>query len=84
MKAFHLEPKSYYIDRWMYVVLLQIKMIMRELVPLSALIVPTIGTPIADPIVPEVLQAHLQELLLEHPVTTAEHFEISLLIHANY
>ena len=49
------------------------------------LVVPMIATPISSPIDTEVLQLpHLQELPLVHPVTTAENFEISLLIGADY
>ena len=52
---------------------------------LSALVVPTVATPFTNPIDSETLQLpHLQELLLAHPVTTAENFEISLLIGADY
>ena len=48
---------------------------------LSALVVPTIATPITNPINTKVLQLpHLQTLPLAHPVTPEENFEISLLI----
>jgi len=54
-------------------------------VPLSALVVPTIATPITNPTDTEVLKLpHLRELPLAQPVTTAENFEISLLIGADY
>jgi len=65
--------------------LLQIRTTTRQLIPLSALVVPTIVTPVLNPINTEVLQLpHLQGLQLAHPVTTADNFEISLLIGADH
>ncbi|XP_065883974.1 uncharacterized protein [Dysidea avara] len=56
-----------------------------EMVPLSALVVPTIATPISNPLHTDVLQLpHLKGLPLAHPVTAAENFEISLLIGADH
>jgi len=56
-----------------------------ELVSITALVVPTIATPISNPLDSDVLELpHLKGLPLAHPVTAAENFEISLLIGADY
>ena len=56
-----------------------------ELVPLSALVVPTIATPISNPVQTEVLELpYLKGLPLAQPVTAAENFKVSLLIGADH
>ena len=69
----------------MDVIQLQILTSSGALVPLSALVVPTISGPIVNPIDMHVLQLpHLKGLPLALPVTSAENFKISLLIGADY
>ena len=66
-------------------VLIRIRTATGELVSLSALVVPTIATPIFNPLDTDTLQLpYLKGLPLAHPVTAAENFEISLLIGADY
>lgn len=66
-------------------VLIHIKTSTGELVPLSALVVPTIATPISNTLEMNVLQLpHLKGLALAHPITAAENFEISLLVGADF
>jgi len=84
----HINLLSFGSDKPLYkqmdAVLFKIRTI-TELMQLSALVVPTIATPFTNPIDSETLQLpHLQEFPLAHPVTTAENFEISLLIGADY
>ena len=88
-KSEHISLSSFGADRPLYkqmdAVLFQIRTTTGELVQLSALVVPTIATPISNPLDTNVLQLpHLQGLPLAHPVTAAENFEISLLIGADY
>ena len=53
--------------------------------PLSALVVPTIAAPGTNPLTTDVFSLpHLKGLPLAHPVTTAEKFEISLLVGADF
>lgn len=48
-----------------------------ELVPLSALVVPTLANPISNPVKTDVLELpHLKGLPPAHPVTAAENFEM--------
>ena len=85
----HINLSSFGSDKPLYkqmdAVLFKIRTITGELMQLSAFVVPMIATPFTNPIDSETLQfPHLQELPLVHPVTTAENFEISLLIGADY
>ena len=52
---------------------------------MSVLVVPTIATPISNPLNTVVLQLpYLKGLPLAHPITASENFEISLLIGADH
>ena len=62
--------------------MIHIKTMNGELVPLSALIVPTIAAPVTNPPTTDVFS--LPHLPLAHPVTVAENFEISLLVDADF
>jgi len=54
-------------------------------VSLTAFLVPTIATPISNPVDSDILDlTHLKGLPLAYPVTAAENFKISLLIGADY
>jgi len=56
-----------------------------ELVSLSALVVPTIATPISFSLDTDALQLpYLKGLPLAHPITESENFEVSLLIGADH
>ena len=56
-----------------------------EQLPLSVLIVPTIATPIQSVVEGDITQlSYLKDIPLAHPVTTEQHFQISLLIGADY
>jgi len=73
------------LHKCMDAVLIHIKTMTGELIPLSALIVPTIAAPITNPLNTDVFSLpHLKGLQLAHPVTTAENFEISLLVGADF
>lgn len=66
-------------------VMIHIKTMTGELVPLSALVVPTIAAPVTNPLTTDVFSLpHLKGLQLAHPVTMAENFEISLLVGADF
>lgn len=66
-------------------VLIHIRTSTGELVPLSALVVPTITTPIRNTLEMDVLQLpHLKDLTLSHPITAAGNFEISLLVGVDF
>ena len=65
--------------------MIHIKTTTGELVPLSALIVPTIAAPVTNLLTTDVFSLpHLKGLPLAHPVTMAENFEISLLVGAGF
>ena len=73
------------LHRQMDTVSIQIRTTTGELVSLSALLVPTIATPISNPLDTDVLQLpYLKGLPLAHPITASENFEISLLIGADH
>ena len=66
-------------------VLIHIRTMTGDLVPLSALVVPNIATPIANPLNTSTLHLpYLKGLSLAHPVTEANNFEISLLVGADF
>ena len=66
-------------------VMIHIKTAAGELVPLSALVVPTIAAPITNSLITDIFSLlHLKGLPLAHPVTMAEKFEISLLVGADF
>ena len=65
--------------------MIHIKTAAGELVPLSALVLPTIAAPVTNPLTTDVFSLpHLKGLPLAHPVTMAENFEISLLVGADF
>ena len=73
------------LHKHMDAVMIHIKTTTGELVPLSALIVPTIAAPITNLLTTDVFSLpHLKGLPLAHPVTMAENFEISLLVGADF
>jgi len=73
------------LQRYMDTVAIRLRTSTGELVSITALVVPTIATPISNPLDSDVLELpHLKGLPLAHPVTAAENFEISLLIGADY
>ena len=81
----HLVLTSHGTNRWRHAVLIHIKTMTGELVPLSALVIPTIATPINNPLNTGVLQlSHLKGLPQAHLVTAAGNFEISLLVGADF
>ena len=58
---------------------------LRELVPISALIVPTIATPLRNAMKLNITQLpHLSNLLLPHPITQDDSLKISLPIGTDY
>ena len=61
--------------RRMYTVMFHIKTCRGDLVPISALVVPTIAAPLANTAVLNL--SHLKGLPLVHPVSSKENFEIS-------
>jgi len=66
-------------------VLISIRASTGELVPISALVVTTIATPIPYLLDTDIQQLpYLKGLPLAHPITTAENFEISLLVGADH
>ena len=65
--------------------MIHIKTMNGELLPLSALIVPTIAAPVTIPLTTDVFSLpHLKVLPLAHPITMAENFEICLLVGADF
>ena len=65
--------------------MIHIKTAAGELVPLSALVVPTIAVPVTNPLTTDVFSLpHLKGLPLAHLVTMAENFEISLLVGTDF
>ena len=65
--------------------MIHIKTAAEELVPLSVLVVLTIAAPVTNPLTTDVFSLpYLKGLPLAHPVTTAENFEISLLVGADF
>ena len=65
--------------------MIHIKTMNGKLLPLSALIVPTIAAPVTIPLTTDVFSLpHLKVLPLAHPITMAENFEICLLVGADF
>ena len=88
-KSEHISLSSFGAARPLYkmmdTVLIHVKTLTGELVPLSALVVPTIATPINTPLEVNALQLpYLRGLTLAHPITAAENFEILLLVGADF
>ena len=85
----HISLSSFGADKPLYkrmdTVLIHIRTLTGELVPLSTLVVPTIATPITNTLEMDILQLpHLKGLPIAHPITATENFEISLLVGADF
>ena len=66
-------------------VIINIKTPKGELIPISVLVVPTIAAPFNNTVITTISNIpHLKGLSLAHPVSSAENFEISLLIGADF
>ena len=73
------------LNKRMKVACVNIKSRTGELVPISALIVPTIATPLRNAVKLNTTQLpHLSGLPLAHPITQDDNFKISLLIGTDY
>ena len=69
----------------MNVACVNLKTTMSELLPISALIVPTIATPLKNTVTVNTAQLpHLCNFPLAHPITQDDSFKISLLIGTDY